>query len=127
MLRFWTLCNEFVDSLQSGRGPGQPRETINHIDQAHCLVLNHEIELPVISAIDLLSTMVAVTINNFYTREPAVDPGFPQTGGAIRKFPNGVAPAYYLTKFHRKMHENEENCTKRRGLASKILLQVEHS
>ena len=44
MLRFWTVCNEFVDSLlyittlQSGRGPGQSTETMNSIDQAHCLV-----------------------------------------------------------------------------------------
>ena len=44
MLRFWTLCNEFVYSflcittLQSGRGPGQSTETINPIDQARSVV-----------------------------------------------------------------------------------------
>ena len=44
----------------------------------------------------------------------AADPGFPRRG----------PPTYYLAKFLRKLHENEENWT---GVhASKILLCVEY-
>ena len=40
------------------------------------------------------------------------DPGFPRGGGANRK---GEAPTYYLEKFSRKLHENEEILGQRGG------------
>ena len=39
-----------------------------------------------------------------------------------KRQPEMVAPTCYLAKISRKLHENEENWTKRRGRASKILL-----
>ena len=40
------------------------------------------------------------------------DPGFPRGGGANHK---GGAPTYYLAKFSRKLHENEEILGQRGG------------
>ena len=40
------------------------------------------------------------------------DPGFPRGGGAN---PKGGVPTYYLAKFSRKLHENEEILGQRGG------------
>ena len=48
---------------------------------------------------------MSVVIQRLFVHGSVADPGFPRGGGAN---PRGGAATYYLVKFSRKLHENEE-------------------
>ena len=41
-----------------------------------------------------------------------MDPGFPRDGSQLKNKTRGGVSIYYSTKLSRKMHENEENCSR---------------